>query len=151
MEVPTMNKIIAVFSILCALSTAAIAGELDQDKSFAPRGVHVRVDAKSNDATVYRSETGPEAVNDNVVGAITKTAKAQNAISEFKTIDLSKKSELDETTSTSAWRYYYYGNYWQPTSYFNYYVPNYNWAYSYNYNWAYSYNWGGYYWHWYWY
>jgi hypothetical protein len=139
-----MKKIILTSLTVLVLSISAHAGEGADTRQLdsvagvdKPAAIVVRVDEKSSDATIFLATDA----------AVTKVADDEGALALIESIEAgANKSELDQTTSTQGWYYWYYGNYW----YRPYYYPTYYTYASYSYAWSYSYYCRGYWWYYYW-
>ena len=127
-----MKTLFAVLALSLSLTASAAT------TSAAPKGLIVRQDAMGND-TVYKADLDTVRDEADAKQAIADFVKPENQVAGARPL-----SELDQTTSTQAWYYWY--------------TPQYNYNYYYYYSYNYTYNYQPYYgWYnnyhncWYWY
>jgi hypothetical protein len=128
-----------VSTLLATSAVTASAGELD-GTTAAPHGIIVRVDANGN-REVFKADMAARVASDK---------SAADAASQFVTdanrvAQVTPASELDRTSSTEAWCYWY-----APSYYGSYYYSYYSYNYSWNYYPSYSWNWYNYSYYYYW-
>ncbi len=125
-----MKTLFTILSLAISITAAA--------ETTAPKGLIVRQDAFGND-TVFKADL--DSIRDDASAklAVETFVKPENQIAGAKPL-----SELDQTTSTQAWYYWY-----APTYGYNYY---YYYSYNYSYNYRPYYGWyNNYHNCWYWY
>ena len=141
-----MTKLITLGTLACLAglmaATTAFAGELDSAVSSAPQGLVVRVDAQGN-REVFKADSAAKVTSD----ATAEAVAAEYAVAAHQVAKIAPASELDRTTSSEAWYYWY-----APTYYGSYYYTYWNTGYSWNYYPCYRWYWQGYnYFYYYWY
>ena len=134
--------ILASSAFSLATATATFAGELDNTVGAAPQGLVVRVDASGN-REMFKADMTTK-VTDEATAADTNTRFVKN---ENRIAKVAPASELDRSTSTEAW-YYWYAPSYMGSYYYSYWSSSYRYTYYPCYNWyarGYSY----YYYYWY--
>ena len=124
-------------------ATTVVAGELDNEAKVIneqalrakelPQTVVVRIDQKTGEASVLESTE--------TLAQDEKTVAALHTSRGFVKLNAAGTSELDRTSSSSSWFYYYpRGHYYAPTYYYSNYSYYYQPCYSYTY-YGYAYAW----------
>ena len=154
-----LSRLLLLFATFSMGHLQVQAGELD-DNSM-PEGVLVQVQAESGKVQIFKvKEMNADITDEKALEIIKESRQSENLIDSVEAIE--QGSELDNGSSTQAWRYYYrpsyrgwysYNYYYSPYTYSYSYYPSYYRNYfsynTYSYSYSRSYNYGGYYYYYY--